>query len=110
MNIYIAGKITGDPNYREKFNRLAMQLVDEGHNVMNPAVLPDGFEYEQYMEICFKMLAACPVVVFMPDWKDSDGAIRERKYSGLNDKIIVDIDYKKIREAYETLTKLDQEK
>lgn len=45
MKVYIAGKITGDPNYREKFQQAADELKGGGHVVMNPAVLPDGFNH-----------------------------------------------------------------
>ena len=37
MKIYIAGKITGDPNYREKFEKAEKFLAGQGHSVMNPA-------------------------------------------------------------------------
>lgn len=37
MKIYIAGKITGDPNYREKFEKVASSLREHGFSVMNPA-------------------------------------------------------------------------
>lgn len=39
MKIYIAGKITGDKNYREKFEKVASSLREHGFSVMNPACL-----------------------------------------------------------------------
>ena len=49
MKVYIAGKITGDPNYRDKFiaGKRAMEL--EGFTVLTPSVLPDGMQPEDYM-------------------------------------------------------------
>ena len=42
MKIYIAGAITGDPEYREKFRRAEEAVRAEGHVAVNPAVLPEG--------------------------------------------------------------------
>ncbi len=39
MKIYIAGKITGEPNYKEKFDIAATNLEEQGHIVLNPAEL-----------------------------------------------------------------------
>ena len=42
MKAYIAGKITGDSTYREKFQRAQKALEGEGFIVLNPAELPEG--------------------------------------------------------------------
>lgn len=44
MKIYIAGKITGDPDYRAKFADAQRQIEAQGHIVLNPATLPEGME------------------------------------------------------------------
>ena len=46
MKIYIAGAITGDPEYREKFRRAEEAVRAEGHVAVNQAVLPEGLEPE----------------------------------------------------------------
>lgn len=74
MRIYIAGKITGDTEYREKFASEERALQESGHHVMNPAILPDGFDYHQYLRINKAMLRACDAVMFLPDWHQSRGA------------------------------------
>jgi hypothetical protein len=78
---YIAGKITGDPQYRTKFATAVRMLEAKGYAVMSPAIMPDGFEYEDYMTICFAMLEACRggICFMLPDWKDSPGAQREHQ-------------------------------
>lgn len=39
MKVYLAGKITGDPNYREKFAAAAKKLEERaGVTVISPAV------------------------------------------------------------------------
>ena len=47
MKVYLSGKITGDSNYRQKFNSMENELLSYGYVVFNPVVLPDGFEYEE---------------------------------------------------------------
>jgi hypothetical protein len=76
---YIAGKITDDPDYRAKFAGAEAYLKRKGFVVMSPAIMPDGFEYEDYMHICFAMMWVCRqgICFMLPDWKDSPGAIRE---------------------------------
>ena len=87
MKIYIAGKITGDNEYKKKFYDAECALIDKGHTVMNPAILPAGFEWGEYMAICLQMQSVCDGTLFLPDWKDSQGArlenikARNRYYS-----------------------------
>lgn len=40
LKVYIAGKITGDPEYKRKFLSAHMEQKNEGHIVLNPAHLP----------------------------------------------------------------------
>lgn len=45
MKVYLAGKITGDPNYREKFAAAAKKLEEQaGVTVISPAVTPEGLK------------------------------------------------------------------
>ncbi|MDP4455455.1 DUF4406 domain-containing protein, partial [Escherichia coli] len=53
MKIYIAGPMTGYPDYnRAAFNAKASELMAEGHIVLNPAMLPGGLCQSEYMDIC----------------------------------------------------------
>lgn len=74
MKIYIAGKISGDPEYKAKFSRYEEQLREEGHIVLNPAALPGGLRREEYMQICVAMMSVADCVGFLPDWQESPGA------------------------------------
>ena len=56
MKIYIVGNITGEPNYKEKFDIAATSLEAQGHIVLNPAELPEGMLPADYMRICFAMI------------------------------------------------------
>jgi len=88
MKIYIAGKITGLDNYKEEFEKAERMLKESGHSVMNPAVLPDGFEYEEYMQICFAMIDVCDTMYLLSNWEDSSGAKREHIRAFDNEKLL----------------------
>ena len=81
MKIYIAGKITGDPDYRVKFSDAQRQIEAQGHIVLNPATLPEGMEPKDYMRICFAMIDVADEVWFLPDFLFSIGAHIEHTYS-----------------------------
>ena len=70
MKIYIAGKITGDQGYQEKFRRAAAGLRMCGNIVLNPAELPEGMTAADYKA----MIDVAECVVFLPDAGDSAGA------------------------------------
>lgn len=81
MKIYIAGKITGDLDYKEKFKQAEDRLEAEGFKVMNPAVLPEGFQFDDYIHICKSMIDVCDYVYFLSNWMSSCGAIKEMGYA-----------------------------
>ena len=80
MKIYIAGKITGNPNYKAEFERHAIAYEAEGHIVLNPAELPEGMAKEDYMRICFAMIDVADKVYFLHGWHGSVGARLEYDY------------------------------
>lgn len=87
MKIYIAGKITGDSEYKAKFQRAEEKLRAMGHSVMNPAWIcasPD-FDWKDYMKVSEAMQKVCEATVLLPDWYDSKGAREE--YSRAKDKL-----------------------
>jgi len=81
MKVYIAGKITGFPKYKEVFNKAEEYLKTKGHVCMNPAILPEGFEPDEYLTVCFSMLSVCDVVYMLSNWKDSRGAKMGHKFA-----------------------------
>lgn len=91
MKVYLAGKITGDPNYREKFAEAAKKLEERaGVTVISPAVTPEGLKKADYMRICFAMLESADTAAFLPDWEDSPGAQLEKhwcEYVGKKDGV-----------------------
>lgn len=79
MKIYIAGKITGNKNYKDLFAQ-AERTYSKSFIVLNPATLPEGMSAADYMRICFAMIDAADCVAFLPGWKTSPGARLERAY------------------------------
>lgn len=77
MKVYIAGKITGDDNYKEKFGYAEMVLGKQGYTVLNPADHPVNMRPADYMRICFSMIDCADVVAFLPDHAQSKGATLE---------------------------------
>lgn len=90
MKIYIAGKITGLEEYKRYFKWAEKMLKEEGHCIMNPAKLGNGFDYEEYMHVCFAMIDVCDCVFLLSNWQGSEGAKREREYAIANCKLIVE--------------------
>lgn len=89
MKIYIAGKITGEPDYKEKFAVAVMTLETQHHIVLNPADLPEGMLPADYMRICFAMIDTADAVYLLKDWFNSFGASIERSYAVYTGKSIL---------------------
>ncbi|WP_117121036.1 DUF4406 domain-containing protein [Klebsiella variicola] len=78
MKIYIAGPMTGIPEFnRPAFNEVASGLVNDGHVVLNPATLPDGLEQREYMDICCAMIRCADAIFMLRGWERSEGAVAE---------------------------------
>jgi hypothetical protein len=77
---------------------------------MNPAILPEGFEHQDYMEICYKMIDACDAVVFLRDWQGSKGARMEMEYQADQGKEILFYDEIMAEAFLDQLIDLRQEK
>ena len=84
MRIYIAGKITGLDNYRDRFDKKQKELENKGHTVINPTglydILGDGFSHNEYMKICFSLIDLCDCIYLLANWRDSKGAIMELEH------------------------------
>ena len=80
--VYLSGAITSDPDFKAKFKAWEVRALERGAGrVLNPAALPDGWEYGEYMEHCLLMLRRATVCVLLPCWQDSLGARAERAYA-----------------------------
>jgi hypothetical protein len=81
MKLYISGAITNDPDYIAKFSRVETELKNKGFIVINPAMIPKGFEYEDYMHVDYALIDICDGVYMLKDWTGSRGAKDERRYA-----------------------------
>jgi nucleoside 2-deoxyribosyltransferase len=79
--VYLAGKITGNPDYKEQFNEAEQELIARGNTVMNPSFLPEGFDQKDYHHICMAMIDVCDTVCFLSNWIDSKGSHLEYGYA-----------------------------
>ncbi|MFA6400917.1 MAG: DUF4406 domain-containing protein [Salinivirgaceae bacterium] len=91
--IYIAGKVTGEDYQKclDKFRATEELLTEFGFLPINPMkIVPQGTPWQDSMDILKPHLRNCDTVLFLPDWKDSDGAAQERDWAVMYDKRIID--------------------
>lgn len=80
MKVYLAGKMTGEPDYGyPKFHTAAAALRAAGYQVVNPAELWGGEidpsrTWAEYMRRGIQEMLTCEAVVALPCWHDSRGA------------------------------------
>ncbi len=78
MKIYIAGPMSGIPNFnRPAFHSEALRLSHQGHVILNPATLPDGLSQSEYMDICLAMIRCADAIFMLRGWQRSAGAKAE---------------------------------
>ena len=82
MTIYIAGPMTGIENYNfDRFNAKEAELIEKGHQILNPAkigILPD---YKMYWPINRAMLDGADAIYMLTGWENSPGARKELFYA-----------------------------
>jgi len=80
LKIYLAGRITGNPNYKEQFEKKQKELEAQGHIVINP-VKPEGFNYKDYIDMGLCELKYCDAIYMLKGWEYSEGATLEHHYA-----------------------------
>lgn len=84
MKIYIAGPMTGYPDFNyPAFHYAATVLRAKGFDVINPAELHGSEDsggdhtWEWYLRAALKALLDCDEIVLLPGWEASRGAVLE---------------------------------
>lgn len=78
LRIYVAGPMTGLPDFNyPAFNAEAERLRAIGYRVENPANNPKQATWQEYMREAVAQLAKCDMVVVLPGWENSRGALIE---------------------------------
>lgn len=84
MTLYLSGPMSRykDLNF-PRFNRVASELRERGHKVVNPAELPHNEDLTKpwsfYIREDLRALLDCDEIMLLPGWKGSKGARLERR-------------------------------
>lgn len=82
MKIYIAGAITSDPDYKQKFKSAEKDLRFRGHDVVSP-IYHSGPKYKDYLIQGLAALSGCDAVYLLSDYAASPGAQLELRLATL---------------------------
>lgn len=81
-DIYISGRMTGLPNFnRERFNRVADMLRNDGYTVFNPAEInPEktaNWDWSDYMRVALQGQVQSKSILMLIGYQESKGAMIE---------------------------------
>lgn len=94
--VYLSGKISKNDNYKERFKVAKLFLIQIGYIVVNPAELDEiaeGLTYEQYMQICYRLIDISDIIFMVSGWQNSKGARAELIYAKSLGKKVMYQDY-----------------
>lgn len=73
---YIAGKITGTNDFKERFAKAEQEVNRMGLLPINPVALPHNHDksWASYMKECIAELMGCDCIYLLKGWDKSPGA------------------------------------
>lgn len=78
--LYLAGPITGVPDYKERFAEAEADF-SEHYDVINPARILEGVDDRDCLPLCLRLIDRSDSVVLLPGWRSSMGAVTEALYA-----------------------------
>jgi hypothetical protein len=80
MKIYISGSITNNENYIKQFGDAEFNLIQQGHEVVNPVNLSHDHNksWSAYMKEDIKAMMDCDAIYMLKGWHHSRGAVIEK--------------------------------
>lgn len=90
MIIYISGKISNNPNYKEDFEKAEDWLIKNDYTPINPTRIEiPNLTYNQYMILGYELIKMSDAIFMLGGWQDSKGACAELSYAkSLGKKVI----------------------
>jgi hypothetical protein len=83
--VYLSGSITNNDNYKSNFASAENFLSQMGYIALNPARLDEvsnkPLTYEQYMQICYRLVDISDIIFMVSGWQKSKGANAELSYA-----------------------------
>ena len=89
MKVYLIGRISGEPDDYDHFQRAALKVRMMGHTVLSPMILPDGLDNEDYAHIFYSMMDVSEGVYFLDNWQESAIAQEAFRYAQHTGKVIL---------------------
>lgn len=87
--VYIAGAISDDKNYKQKFRKAEEYLRSIGfERIINPTCVPDNLPYKSYAPISISFVQVSDIVYMLKDYGKSIGALAELSYAIMSGKLI----------------------
>ena len=86
---YLAGPITGVPDFLNRHKWAKAYLESAGEHVCSPALITDTMpkaymNRKQFLDLGFAVLSMCGAIALMPGWEDSAGCVVEHGYAETN--------------------------
>ena len=79
MKIYIAGPMTGLPDYnRAAFYLASDNLKEQGHSPKHTAWMVDGLDRTDYMRNSIQLMLTCEAIYLLSGWENSLGSKVEK--------------------------------